>query len=49
MFHTDISFTSKEKAVQFGEDAKNFLISYKDALNYVKYLLVFIIKRKSHK
>jgi hypothetical protein len=40
MFHSDISFTSKEKAVQFGEDAKNFLMSYKDALNYVRYFKI---------
>jgi hypothetical protein len=36
MFHSDISFTTKEKAVQFGEDAKNFMISYKDALDFIK-------------
>lgn len=36
MFHCDISFTSKEKATQFGEDAKNFLISYKDALDFLR-------------
>lgn len=37
MFHSDISFSTKEKAIQFGEDAKNFLISYKDAITYVRY------------
>ncbi len=36
MFHSDISFTTKEKAVQFAEDAKNFMISYKDALDFLK-------------
>ena len=36
MFHSDISFTSKEKAEQFGEDAKNFLVNYKDAIDFVK-------------
>ena len=35
MFHSDISFTAKEKAVQFAEDAKNFMISFK------KFHLVF--------
>lgn len=38
MFHSDISFTAKEKAVQFGEDAKIFMISYKDAIDFVKYV-----------
>ncbi len=36
MFHSDISFTAKEKAVQFGEDAKSFMISFKDSLDFVK-------------
>ena len=36
MFHSDISFTPKEKAVQFSEDAKNFMMSYKDAIDYLK-------------
>ncbi len=36
MFHSDISFTSKEKAIQFGEDAKTFMIAFKDAIDYVK-------------
>ncbi len=36
MFHNDISFTPKEKAIQFSEDAKNFLISFKDAIDFVK-------------
>ncbi len=36
MFHSDISFPTKEKAVQFGEDAKNFMISYKDAVDFLR-------------
>ena len=36
MFHSDISFTPKEKAEQFSEDAKSFLVSYKDAIDFVK-------------
>lgn len=36
MFHRDISFSSKQKAEQFSEDAKSFLISYKDAIDSIK-------------
>jgi hypothetical protein len=43
MFHSDISFSSNEKAEQFGEDAKNFMISYKDALDSIKYIAYNII------
>lgn len=36
MFHSDISFSQNEKAIQFSEDAKTFFNSYKDALKYVR-------------
>jgi hypothetical protein len=36
MFHTDISFSQKEKAEQFGLDAKAFITSYKDAIDFVR-------------
>jgi hypothetical protein len=37
MFHTDISFTQKEKAEQFGIDAKNFIATYREAFDFVRY------------
>lgn len=36
MFHSDISFNKKEKVEQFSEDAKTFLISFKDAIGFIK-------------
>jgi hypothetical protein len=36
MFHSDISFDNKQKAQQFGEDAKAFMISFRDAVDFVK-------------
>jgi hypothetical protein len=36
MFHSDISFTQREKAEQFLLDAKAFFISYKDAFEFIK-------------
>ena len=38
MFHSDISFTQKEKAEMFLMDAKSFMISYKDAFDFVRYV-----------
>jgi len=37
MSHSDISFTSKQKCDQFGLDAKAYLASLKEAVDYVKY------------
>ncbi len=39
MFQADISFTNKEKATQFGEDAKAFMSSFKDCVLFTKYEL----------
>ena len=37
MFHSDVSFSQKEKADQFGLDAKAFITSYRDAFDFVRY------------
>lgn len=37
MFHTDISFSQKEKAEQFGLDAKAFITTYREAFDFVRY------------
>ena len=36
MFHSDISYTQKQKAELFSMDAKSFMISYKDAFDFLK-------------
>ncbi len=36
MSHSDISFSAKQKCEQFGLDAKSYLSSLKEAIDYVK-------------
>lgn len=48
MFHSDISFSPKEKVEQFSEDAKSFLISFKDAVEFVKEISANQVRREQY-
>jgi hypothetical protein len=39
MFHSDVSFSQKEKAELFGRDAKAFITTYREAFDFVRYVM----------